>query len=93
MKSYIPKKQKQKSLLLMDMGIGTQFRFKRVLFYFSDKINAWQGFELKSIVGEFPLWLVYMRMQVPSLASLSRLRIQRCCELWCRVQMWLPFNP
>ena len=25
-----------------------------------------------------------MRVQVWSLASLSRLRIQRCCELWCR---------
>ena len=22
-------------------------------------------------------------------ASLSGLRIQRCCELWCRSQMWL----
>ena len=30
-----------------------------------------------------------MRMQVPSLASLSRLRIQRCCEQWCRWQAWL----
>ena len=25
-----------------------------------------------------------MRLQVRSLASLSGLRIQRCCELWCR---------
>ena len=30
--------------------------------------------------------LVSMRMQVQSLASLSRLRIQLCCELWCRSQ-------
>ena len=28
--------------------------------------------------------LVSMRMQVRSLASLSGLRIQHCCELWCR---------
>ena len=28
--------------------------------------------------------LVSIRMQVQSLASLSGLRIQRCCELWCR---------
>ena len=26
---------------------------------------------------------------VLSLASLSGLRIQHCCELWCRKQMWL----
>ena len=30
--------------------------------------------------------LASMRMRVPSLASLSRLRIPHCCELWCRVQ-------
>ena len=30
-----------------------------------------------------------MRTQIPSLALLSRLRIQRCCELWCRWQTWL----
>ena len=30
-----------------------------------------------------------MRLQVPSLASLSGLRIQRCHELWCRLQMRL----
>ena len=29
------------------------------------------------------------RMQVPSLALLSRLRIRRCPELWCRSQTWL----
>ena len=30
-----------------------------------------------------------MRLQVQSLASLSRLRIWCCHELWCRLQMWL----
>ena len=30
-----------------------------------------------------------MKMQVPSLALLSGLRIQHCHELWCRSQMWL----
>uniref|UniRef100_A0A8D1HXE7 Uncharacterized protein n=1 Tax=Sus scrofa TaxID=9823 RepID=A0A8D1HXE7_PIG len=29
------------------------------------------------------------RFQVRSLALLSGLRIQCCCELWCRLQMWL----
>ena len=28
-----------------------------------------------------------MRIQVPSLAPLSELRIQHCCELWCQLQM------
>ena len=30
-----------------------------------------------------------MRLQVPSLASLTGLRIQCCCELWCRLQAQL----
>ena len=41
---------------------------------------------------EFPLWLssnrpklVSMRIRVQSLALLSELRIQHCCELWCKV--------
>ena len=28
-----------------------------------------------------------MRMQIQSLALLSGLRIRRCCELWCRLQV------
>ena len=28
------------------------------------------------------------RVHVRSLASLIGLRIQCCCELWCRLQMW-----
>ena len=30
-----------------------------------------------------------MRLWVQSIPSLSGLRIWRCCELWCRSQMWL----
>ena len=30
-----------------------------------------------------------MRLQVPSLASLSGLRIRHCCGLWCRLQTQL----
>ena len=30
-----------------------------------------------------------MRLWVRSLASLSGIRIQHCCELWCRLQRWL----
>ena len=33
-----------------------------------------------------------MRMQFWSLASLSGLRIQCFCDLWCRTQMWLGFG-
>ena len=33
-----------------------------------------------------------MRMRVWSLASLSGLKIQHCCELWCRLQTWLRFR-
>ena len=48
---------------------------------------------MKIELEEFPLWLtrlrtqlVSMRMWVPSLALLSELRIQICCELWHRLQ-------
>ena len=34
-----------------------------------------------------------MRIWVWSLASLRGLRIRHCHELWCRLQMWLHFNP
>ena len=30
-----------------------------------------------------------MRMWFQSLALLSELKIQCCCELWCKSQMWL----
>ena len=33
--------------------------------------------------------LVSMRTRVRSLALLSELRIQHCCEQWCRSQTWL----
>ena len=33
-----------------------------------------------------------MRLQVPSLALLSGLRIWHCHELWCRLQMRLRFH-
>ena len=34
-------------------------------------------------------WLVTMRLQAQSLASLSELRIQHCSELWSRLQLLL----
>ena len=34
-------------------------------------------------------WVVSMRMQVQSLASLSGSKIWCCCELWCMSQTWL----
>ena len=48
------------------------------------------------LIEEFSLWLSRirtwlesMRMQVPSLASISGLRIQHCRKLWCRSKMQL----
>ena len=49
----------------------------------------------KAYIQEFslwlslPIWLVFMRIQVWSLALLSGLSIQCCYELWCTSQMWL----
>ena len=34
-----------------------------------------------------------MRLQVQSLASLSRLRIRHCCELWRRLAATAPIRP
>ena len=34
-----------------------------------------------------------MRLQVQSLASISGLRIQCCCELWCRLAATAPIRP
>ena len=54
------------------------------------------NFSALRLMSEFPLWLsglwtqlVPMRMQIWSWASLSGLRIPRCSELWCRLQMRL----
>ena len=41
------------------------------------------------VVSQWVTNLISMRMQVLSLASFSGLGILRCCELWCRSQMWL----
>ena len=41
------------------------------------------------MVQQKQIQLGTMRLQVQSLASLSGLRIWRCCELWCGSQMQL----
>ena len=70
------------------MGYGKKFRKSSRQKYKDGK----QKSKYKN-VGEFPMWLsglwtwpVSMRMQVWSLASHSGLRIQHCCQLWCRSQ-------
>ena len=39
------------------------------------------------------IWLTSMRTQVQSLAWLSELRIQHCCELWYRPAATAPIQP
>ena len=41
------------------------------------------------MVQQKQMQLVSMRIQVQSLASLSRLEMWHCHELWCRLQTWL----
>ena len=48
------------------------------------RLNSWSSC-CDSVVTN----LLSMRMWVRSLVSLSGLRIQHRCELWCRWQMWL----
>ena len=48
------------------------------------------GFQGVPIVAQQnQIQLVSMRIRVLSLASLSRLRIQCCRELWCMSKIWL----
>ena len=57
--------------------------------------NTWTSFKNTDVWGvpimmqRKQIWLGAMRLQVRSLASLSKLRIQHCCELWCKSQTWL----
>ena len=56
----------------------------------------WRGKGVHSnLTQEFPLWLriqlVSTRSSVRSLAFLTGIRIRRCCELRCRLQMQLGF--
>ena len=71
--------------------LQTQNLYYSTFYAFVSKPQYWL---IKERMWEFPLWLsglrtwvVSMRKQVRSLASLSVLRIQCCCELWCRSQM------
>ena len=49
-------------------------------------------FEVPVLVQRKQIWPGTMRLRVRSLASLSGLRIQCCCELWCRSQTRLRFG-
>ena len=42
-------------------------------------------------LSELRSWLISMRMWFQSLVSFSELRIQHCCELWCRSQTQLAY--
>ena len=47
------------------------------------------GLRVPIVAQQKQIQLASMRSQVQSLVSLSGLRIQHCCELWCRSQTWL----
>ena len=53
------------------------------------KIKLKVKLEVPVVAQQKQIWLVSLRTQVWSLASLSGLRIWCCCELWCRSQIWL----
>ena len=66
-------------------------------------ISNFNNFRAPIVAQRKQIWLVSMRTHVPSLASLSGLRIQHCHELWYRLQtqlgsgigcyLQLPFDP
>ena len=47
------------------------------------------GIGVPVVVQQKQIQLGIMRFRVQSLASLGELRIQCCCELWCKLQMQL----
>ena len=49
--------------------------------------RGWKGAPIVAL--RLRTWQVSIRMQVWSQAPLSGLRIQHCCEPWCRSQRWL----
>ena len=49
----------------------------------------WYVLGVPVVVQRKQIRLGTMRLQVRSLASFSGSKIQRCCELGCRSQMWL----
>ena len=51
----------------------------------SSHVRNWLSWEFPLWLSGLRTWLVSTRMQVWSSASLGGLRIQRCCELWCRL--------
>ena len=59
--------------------------------------EVWNHKFLKQEVPIVAQWkqiqLVFIRMQVWPLASLSGLKIQRCHKPWCRSQTWLGLHP
>ena len=70
----------------MNVAIMRCFILKHSLVPLSDLKKEWE---------EFPSWLsssktsYYPWSWVQSLASVSGLRIQHCCELWCGSRMWV----
>ena len=72
-------------------------KYKNVLRNLEDKVLLFTGRKNQERVDSrisccgsaVTNWQVSMRMRVQFLASLSGLRIQCCCELWCRLQTQL----
>ena len=56
----------------------------------SSSLTLFRGFKRDPIVIQWKqALLVSVKMKVQSLALLSELNIQLCCELWCRWHTWL----
>ena len=63
------------------------FRYTSRSLYQHPINNIW----IPTVAQQLRTWLVSMRMQVRSLASLSGLRIEHCHKPWCR--SWMRFGP
>ena len=62
----------------------------RVNFFFSQQTPfKLLGSGVHIMAQQKGIWPGTMRVWVQSLALLNGLRIQCCCELWCRLQIWL----
>ena len=73
------------------------YQRKRILYYVNTSFSHFKKITMTLkynlgvpiVVQWKQIWPGTMRLWVPSLASL---RIQRCCELWCRSQTWLGYG-
>ena len=88
-----PKKSIPRSMIIKlktkDKKKNTESNQRKMTHYLLPEEQLDDCEELQLWLSKLQTSVVSMRMRVRSLASLSGLRVWRCHELCCRLQMWL----